>query len=208
MSKYIVFDLDNTLIDWKDEYIYTFYNVLDKLNLKYDDKTVQKFNDLVDDYEDKYNTYTKEEFVGFLNKECNTNLPIEFADLLIDEQCNCFDKYTEEEIDTIKYLSNKYTLICITNWFTKTQIERLKGAGIYQYFSIVTGGDEHPLKPSKEAFDILKDKSECIMIGDSLKKDIYPALELGMKAILITDKDIKDSRFKTIKKITELKEML
>lgn len=208
MIKCLVFDLDNTLIKWKDEYVYTFYNTLDKLGLKYDDEVVQKLNELVDVYEDKYSIYTKENFLNFLNKECNINLPIEFVDILMDEQCDCYDKYTDEEIDTIKYLSSKYDLICVTNWFTRPQIERLKGAGIYKYFKLVSGGDEHELKPSLNAFNMIENKSECIMIGDSLKKDIYPALELGMKVVLITNEDIKDSRFKTIKNITELKEML
>ena len=207
MIKYLVFDLDNTLIEWKDEYVYTFHNVLKKLDLHYDPETVQKLNDLVADYEDTQDIYTKKNFVDFLNKNCNTNLPIEFADLLIEEQCNCFE-YNEDLVDTIKYLSTKYELICLTNWFTETQIGRLKGAGIYKYFKIVTGGDEHILKPFKGSFDIIDNKGECIMIGDSLKKDIYPALELGMKAILITKDDIKDDRFKVIKNITELKEML
>ena len=47
------------------------------------------------------------------------------------------------------------------------------------------------------------------MIGDSIRNDIEPALELGMKAILITNKNVrKDLRYRKIKKIEELKEIL
>ena len=208
MVKYLLFDLDDTLIEWKDEYISTFYNTFKKLNLDYDDDTVNRLNELVDEYEDTFPMYTKENFLKYLNEKCNTTLPPEFVDVLINEQCDCYIKYTKEEIETIEYLSKKYELICLTNWFTKPQVERLKGAGIYKYFKTVSGGDEHKLKPDKEAFNIVENKNECIMIGDSLKKDIYPALELGMQAILISQEDIKDPRFKTIKNITELKEML
>ena len=207
MIKRLVFDLDNTLIEWKDEYIYTFNNALKRLNLDYDEETINKLNDVVDEYEDTHTIYTREDFLKLLNERCNTNLPIEFIDLLIEEQCKCFE-YDKDLIDTIEYLSTKYELICLTNWFTKTQIERLKGAGIYKYFKKVTGGDEHILKPFEGSFDIIENKSECIMIGDSLNKDIYPALKLGMKAILITNKDIKENGFKVIRNITELKEML
>ena len=207
MIKYLVFDLDNTLIDWKDEYIYTFYNALKKLNLNYDDETVIKMYNMVDVYEDTYPMYDKGHLVKFLNEVCNINLPEEFEDILVDECRNCF-VYSEDLVDTIEYLSTKYELICLTNWFTKSQIGRLKGAGIYKYFKNVTGGDEHIFKPSSEAFNILDNKSECIMIGDSLNKDIYPAIKLGMKAILITQKDIKEDGFKIIRNITELKEML
>ena len=87
--------------------------------------------------------------------------------------------------------------------------KRLENAGILKYFSIVSGGDEHELKPSLKAFDIVDNKSECVMIGDSIKNDIMPALKLGMKAILLTKKnEKKDLRYKQIRKLEDLKEML
>ena len=47
------------------------------------------------------------------------------------------------------------------------------------------------------------------MIGDSLKNDILPALELGMQAIHLTkDNTKKDLRYRQIRKLEDLKEML
>ena len=47
------------------------------------------------------------------------------------------------------------------------------------------------------------------MIGDSINNDILPALKLGMQAILITKKNVKkDLRYRQIRKIEDLKEML
>jgi FMN phosphatase YigB (HAD superfamily) len=97
----------------------------------------------------------------------------------------------------------------LSNWFTNTQKRRLENAGILKYFSKVSGGDERELKPSLKAFDIVDKKEECVMIGDSLKNDIFPAIELGMQAIHITKKDAKkDLRYRQIRKLEDLKEML
>lgn len=209
MIKKIVFDLDNTLLEWKNEYIYALENVVNNFNLEYDKEKIKEIDRALEDYEDYLIKSNKEDFLKFLNNRCKTNLSMEFLDKLIEEQGKCFDVYEGEKLETIKYLSKKYKLICISNWFTRTQKMRLEGAGIAKYFDIITGGDEHELKPSINAFSIIDNPKECIMIGDSLKKDIFPAIKLGMQAILITKKDVKeDSRYKIIRNIEELKEML
>ena len=209
MIKTIIFDLDNTLIEWKDEYIEALIRTLKQLGFDYDINKIKEIDCAITKYEKYHDIYTKKSFVDFINDICKTNLPINFADILIDEQASCYEVFSGEEFETIKYLSQKYELIVLSNWFTKTQVERLKNAGIYKYFSKVTGGDEHRLKPSLKAFDIIDNKKECVMVGDSIEADIEPALKLGMQAILITKKDIKkDLRYKKINKIEELKEIL
>ena len=209
MIKKIIFDLDNTLMDWEDEYIFAITNVINKLNLGYSEEKIKELDDALVAYEKYHTIYNNKDFCNFLNKECSVNLPIEFVDMLKEEQTKCYREFTESEIDTLEYLSNKYELIILSNWFTYTQKKRLENAGILKYFSIVSGGDERELKPSLKAFDIVDNKSECIMIGDSIKNDIEPALECGMQAILITKKNLKkDLRYRQIRKIEDLKEML
>ena len=209
MIKKIVFDLDNTLLEWKDEYIFALAKVIKKLNLNYNDEKIKEIDRAITDYENHFNFCTKESFLNFINEECNVKLPLEFVDLLIDEQGKCFEEYTGKKLETIKYLSKKYELICITNWFTKTQALRLNNAKIGKYFSLISGGDEHELKPSLKAFDMIDKPEECVMVGDRLKFDIYPALNVGMQGILLTNKHMKkNSRYKIIKKLEDLKEML
>ena len=209
MIKKVIFDLDNTLIDWLDEYIFAITNVINKLNLGYSENKIKEIDNKLTDYEKTHTIYDKRDFCDYLNKECNTNLPYEFVDMLIEEQGKCYREFKESEIDTLEYLKSKYELIVLSNWFTDTQIKRLENAKVLKYFSLVSGGDRHLLKPAKEAFDIVDKKSECVMVGDSIKHDIMPAIELGMKAILITKKQVKeDSRYIKIEKLEELKEIL
>ena len=209
MIKTVIFDLDFTLMDWEDEYIFAITNVINKLNLGYSKEKIKEIDDVLATYEKEYTMYENDKFCEFLNRKCNVNLPLEFVDMLIEEQTKCYREFTESEIDTLEYLSSKYELIVLSNWFTYTQKKRLENAGILKYFSKVSGGDERELKPSLKAFDIVEKKSECVMIGDSINNDILPALELGMQAILITKKNVKkDLRYRQIRKIEDLKEML
>lgn len=209
MIKTVIFDLDFTLMDWEDEYIFAITNVINKLNLGYSKEKIKEIDDVLATYEKEYTMYENKKFCEFLNRKCNVNLPLEFVDMLIEEQTKCYRKFTESEIDTLEYLSSKYELIVLSNWFTYTQKKRLENAGILKYFTKVSGGDERELKPSLKAFDIVDNKKECIMIGDSINNDILPAIELGMQAILITKKNVKkDLRYRQIRKIEDLKEML
>ena len=209
MIKKVIFDLDFTLMDWEDEYIFALTNVINKLNLGYSDEKIKEIDSALETYESYHTKYEKEKFCDYLNEKCNVNLPYEFYDLLKEEQTKCYRNFTEGEIDTLEYLSSKYELMILSNWFTYTQEKRLENAGILKYFSKVSGGDERELKPSLKAFDIVDKKEECVMIGDSLNKDVLPALEAGMQAIHLTKKNIKkDLRYRQIRKLEDLKEML
>ena len=209
MTKTVVFDLDNTLIEWKKEYIFALENVIRNLKLDYSTKTIRELDKALGEYEKYFSVYSKENMLNFLNEKANTNLPEQFIDMIIEEQSKCYEVFDGTKLDTIKYLSSKYKLICISNWFTETQTKRLIGAGIYKYFDVVKGWDGSELKPSVKAFSIITNPSECVMVGDNMNTDILPALKLGMKAILITKKKVKnDPRYKVIKNLEELKEML
>ena len=50
------------------------------------------------------------------------------------------------------------------------------------------------------------DAQDCVYVGDSLEKDILPAIMAGMNVIWKTDKE--DSKYQTIKLIKELKNIL
>ena len=76
-----------------------------------------------------------------------------------------------------------------------------------KYFKAMYASSEYKSKPNKEIFlAAMGDNkpSECIMIGDSIEKDIEPAIKLGMQGILVGE----DKNYKCIKNILELKEML
>ena len=82
-------------------------------------------------------------------------------------------------------------IVLLTNWFKKTQINRLKRKNLLNYFDNIVSGDI-ALKPNKESYDLAvltTPKSECIMIGDDYKNDYLGALNYGINAFLIDEEN-------------------
>lgn len=209
MIKRLIFDIDNTLIIWKKDYIKALEKAMREFNVNIDSKIIDK---IIDSQEMKYDTLSKEKLLNDINDECSLNLNMDFIDKLFQEQ-KTLAKPDQEIIDTLKYLSSKYELVILTNYFTEVQTARLKKAQILRYFKEIYGGDQILLKPRKEAFSTAVanfKKEECIMIGDSLAIDIEGAINYGIKAIAFDYKsEIPNSnKYQKINKICELKEIL
>ena len=206
--KAIVFDLDNTLIDWKPEFIFALISVLKDMKYNFSEDIIHKIDNSINENEKYHQKLSKEELLSFINNNCNLNLPLEFIDKLIEKQKECIysDKILEK---VIKYLSKKYNLYIVTNWFTETQKGRLKNLGLLEYFKDVVGADKNYFKPDKKAFDVILEKykpEECISIGDTLENDVKTPLSLGMKALWKTSK--KSTEYETFSSLEELMEIL
>ena len=163
-------------------------------------------------YENKYEMYDKKTFIDFLNKEYNYNFKYEIYDVLNDYYAeNYGNKLNNNAKDVLKYLSKKYELVIYTNYIYKVQYERLKKAGILKYFKEIYAGDKIPLKPNKEGYIKSCGKyklTECVIIGDNLVKDYLEPKKLGMQAILFDKNNKYDNKYKKIKDLKELKEIL
>ena len=206
MLKTIIFDLDDTLIDWEPIYLKQLEMVLKDYN--FSKETILKIDDILDSHTTIDETLNINRLVDYINAKLNLNLPAEFLNQLSIAQQDCY-KDNPEVNDVIKYLASKYDLYVLSNWFTETQKGRLKNMGILKYFKEVIGGDQNYYKPDKRAYQFILEKykpHECLFIGDDLKNDIIPALELGMQAIWKTKE--KTNTYQTIEELIELKEIL
>ena len=146
--KSIIFDIDNTLIMWKKEFIKALEKVLIDLDYHFSKDKIKMIDKLIDEHEKHYEKLTKENLLEFINTNAHINLPPLFIEKLAEEQSNCV--YEDKElIKTLDYLSKKYDLYAISNWFTETQKKRLEKMGILKYFKNVYGADENYFKPDK-----------------------------------------------------------
>ncbi len=206
MLKTIIFDLDDTLIDWEPIYLKQLEMVLKDYN--FSKETILKIDDILDIHTTIDETLNINRLVDYINAKLNLNLPAEFLNQLSIAQQDCY-KDNPEVNDVIKYLASKYDLYVLSNWFTETQKGRLKNMGILKYFKEVIGGDQNYYKPDKRAYQFILEKykpSECLFIGDDLEKDIIPTLELGMQAIWKSNES--SDNYQTIKELKELKRIL
>lgn len=211
--KKIIFDLDNTLMMFDKEYINTYCDVLKNNNFDSSYYQALSLFESIGKYEMQGNKYNKQELLDFVNKDLNRNYKVKLVDDILDTIGNCWtNPVSLELVETLKYLSLKYELYVLTNWFTESQAKRLDKVGILKYFKEVVGADIINPKPSIEAFNyIIKDNDpkDCIMIGDNIDIDIKGALNAGMNAILYDYKNIYNGlEYDKITKIEELKEML
>lgn len=202
MIKRILFDLDNTLIKWENDYKY--------LSIKeagIDDIELSKKIDIATSkYEENIDILTRENFINYI-LSLNLGVDKEQINKIIDNDCNRYKKASKELIDLLEYLSSKYELVVVTNWFLDVQSKRLENAGILKYFKKVYASSEYKSKPNKEIFIAALENnkpSECVMIGDSIEKDIEPAYNLGMKVILIG----KNDKYESVDDVVDIKEML
>ena len=197
MIKKIIFDLDNTLIDWIDEYDYALRDTLIKYNINFD---YGLLSNAIDEYDYTSKIYNSYDLMNYLNNKYNLGITIDFINDWLKE-LGKQGKPNKGVVELLEYLHNKYELVVLTNWESNCQINRLKSAGIYKYFKGVYGGEVYK-KPSYEAFKKAMGPyniDECIMVGDSMKFDIEPALKLGIKTYMVGQ---------DIDSILDLKEML
>lgn len=122
--------------------------------------------------------------------------------------------------DTIKELSSKYRLMCITKGDLLDQETKLARSGLGEYFDAL---EIVPRKTAETYETILKrhklDKNEFVMVGNSLRSDILPVIEIGAKAVFIpyesewfheavSAEELKGKIFTRLENISELKDWI
>ena len=208
MIKKIIFDIDNTLMDFPKHFEEEAKKLLDKFNLNITPNDLYK---AVGKYETcgNYTYYEEDKIIDLINNTFSLKLDKSFLEEFFNMYNKLITPISKETIDTLKYLKSKYKLYIISNWFTKSQKSRLKEAGILEYFDEVYGTDIIPMKPRKESFmSVIGEDNvdECVMVGDNLEVDIKVPYEIGMKVFHINKHGT--SKYPTINKIEDLKEML
>ena len=104
-------------------------------------------------------------------------------------------QHMEGALEVCQSLSASHRLFVITNGITKTQIKRLKQAGLYEFFEDIFDSQSIGFqKPSTEFFDYVMrhikdfDKKEALIIGDSLNTDIKGGILSGIDTCWINRK--------------------
>ena len=203
----IIFDIDDTLIPWKSEYHNEIYHALNDLNIKCTDTDFKKIKTAFEKYENIYYTFNKKNMINYINEYTGKNYPDEFINKVINRWANCVpENLPEETIKTLKYLSNKYEMVCLTDWYKDPQIQRLEKTNILKYFQEIYAAENTKRKPFKEAFmQAIGENSpeECIMIGDNFTRDIEGALKAGLQAIYYNPKEDETNKKVSYKLETE-----
>jgi len=224
--KHIVFDLDNTLLDYDLaeakalSQLFDFYHIEgDFQSLQYRYKTInngfwQKFEEgRISLMELKVQRH--KEFMTQIGKKDidPEDCADQYARLLSQ---NAFPLPGSYEI--LDYLTNKgYNLVLASNGLPDVQYPRLKASEMLDYFSFIGISQELGYqKPHIQFFNELFDKSEIddrdnvLLIGDSINSDIRGGINAGIATCWYNPKE-KISETKAdydIKSLLELKNIL
>lgn len=97
-------------------------------------------------------------------------------------------KHVEEAAPLLKALSEKFPLVLVSNFYGNISTV-LENYGVRQYFkSIVESAVVGVRKPDPQIFllgvkDLGMEPADCLVVGDSYRKDIEPALKAGCRAV-------------------------
>jgi len=119
-------------------------------------------------------------------------------------------------IESLEYLSSKYTLHMLSNGFSEVQEQKYHIARLDRFFETVTTSEEAGIKkPEAGIFKYAMKKASCIaeesiMVGDDLEVDIIGARNIGMDQVFFnTERNgHKESVTYEISSLKELLEIL
>lgn len=178
-AKYIIFDLDDTLmyeIEYLESAYYEIASLLDKSNKD------RLYEDMIHWY------YQKQDVFGMLEKKYS-HAKID----LLNIYRNHFPtiKMAEDVKDTLDYLKrNSYKIGLISDGRSVTQRNKLKALNIEDIFEKIIISEEFgSTKPDVKNFKIFMDDEnlEYFYIGDNTKKDFIAPNNLGWVTIALKD---------------------
>lgn len=211
MIKRIIFDIDNTLIKWEDSYYGNLGVVFDALNMQYKQIDIDNVIYAINEYEKRETYFQKEAMHKIIEEKLQRQIPNNFVDTMLTYFSNCVpEKLPEEIIETLEYLSTRYELVTLTNWFEETQKIRLEKTKINKYFKKIYACEKIKIKPNKESYLTAIGNhrpEECLMIGDNIIADIQGAQKCNLQVLYYNPK-VLPSQYKSIQRINELKEIL
>lgn len=195
--KFLLFDADNTVLDFDKAEENALYNAFAKYGLPYDQHVLTTYK--------RNNLYMWQQLeLGLADKPTVRDkrfrmtfdeLGLDVSDEQLVEISRCYEDglhhgfavidHAEEVLQQL--IDDGHTLILVSNGFLSVQVARMKGSGMGKYFPIRFISEQVGYsKPQKEFFDYAFDNidgfepSQAIIIGDSLTSDIQGGVNAGI----------------------------
>ncbi len=195
--KYVFFDLDDTLLNFKESEKCAIKNTLIRLGISPSDEIAARYSEI------NRLMWKKLELAEITRDELRgERFKMLFSEISISASSNDARRIYEEElsrtcffmpyaIDVLEFMKKRYTLYLASNGTASVQRGRISASGIEKYFKDIFISDTIGFnKPSREFFEYCFEKipnfckDEAIIIGDSLSSDILGGGNAGIKTCL------------------------
>ena len=193
---HIIFDLDDTLIDTSHVY-WDARNAFTNL-FNHQDVPESEVIDIFEKIdEEKMRIYglsperyghTMREAFKYISRSHKINPSIQ-SESLIEELAlrvpTTIPDLIDGALELLQWASERYTLSLLTRGIPEFQLKKIKTLKIDKYFKTIQVVEKKGV-PEFQNFlqEIKAQPSDCWVIGDSIKSDINPAIDLGIDPIL------------------------
>lgn len=221
--EWLLFDLDNTLLDFNQSSEQAFYTLMQARPDRYDlYKHYKLINDALWQKREKGQISADELKVKRWQELFENNGLNADASVANKEYFNIIKQrvdYVPGSVELLNRLKNNYRLMIVTNGLAEVQRPRLEISGLISLFEHIVISDEiEYAKPQAEFFEYCHrlmnnpDKNKVLVIGDTLQSDIRGAVDFGYKSCwfnhdCLANEDGPQADF-VINKLEELSEIL
>lgn len=221
MYKYLLFDFDNTLVDFDSSSYQALYDVADRLQVEADEDFFQTFREINHEmwslfekriltaHDIKKNRFKK------LAEHYSKNVDASLLNRLFLRKLVEYTELIPGTKDLLDALRESYNLVIITNGFREVQRPRIEKVGLTSYFSHIFVSDEiHVAKPDKAFFQYVHQhlkncsKEELLVIGDNLNSDILGAQNFGIDSCYYNTNQKNNDKIIPTYEINNLSELI
>ena len=200
--KYIIFDVDDTLLDFGSAFHTAQKNIAEKLNVEFSKdyavlseklgwkawKEAGLDNTDLKEVQKNYHIL----YYKYLELHYRDLIQAYGAEISVEELVETYIKSVSSSkifmekntLEVYKALSPNYKLVLATNGIDRIQRERIQAFMPYTYKFYISE-NMNTIKPAEEFFryiisDLECEPGECLMVGDSITNDIMGAKKVGM----------------------------
>ncbi|MCR4695430.1 MAG: HAD family hydrolase [Pseudobutyrivibrio sp.] len=221
MVTHVYFDLDNTLYNFEEASAKAVKATARKAYEMFG-LNEKEFIDLYGEYMHKQEREAPFPNAGMHSRVLRFKMMLEYYHLPVLPYAADLSKYYWESlikdikpekglVNLLKQLkAGDYFIGLGTNMQAYPQYKKLVKLGIEGYFDgLITSEEAAYEKPQREFFQFILDQDkveadECLFLGDNIIHDVFPALEIGMRAGLYTP-NLPEDRLKKYVKLAEEK---
>ena len=201
----VLFDLDDTLLDFKRAEAEAIRHTLKEIGIDPTDETVALYSRINRSCWAKLETgeYTREEVLhnrfDMLFEALGVSGDAHATQKLYEYRLSLGAYYLEGAEELLDSIHGKYRLYLATNGIVNVQTRRLRDSGIEKYFDDIFVSERIGYnKPDKRFFDYAFERipdfkhEETVMVGDLLTSDIKGGINAGIKTVHFNPKGLKN----------------
>lgn len=194
MIKYVLFDIDDTLLDFGKAEAAAISKTFERIGIPVTEALVRRYSEINDmqwqrlERGEISRAQVLTRRFDILFSELGLNIPSEMAQASYEYLLGVGHYFVDGAPELLEALKGKYELYIVSNGTANVQDRRLKSAGIIPYFKDIFISERIGFnKPSKEFFNACFEripgfeKDMAIIVGDRLSSDILGGINAGVR---------------------------